>query len=54
VHQSGLLERSDHGDLTAVDLVDSCSIENCGVRRLEADEAIERAVNWKLSGRAEP
>jgi len=35
-------------------LVDCCSIENCGVRKLEADEAIERAVNWKLSGPAEP
>ncbi|MDX6720895.1 MAG: hypothetical protein QOJ63_3149 [Solirubrobacteraceae bacterium] len=28
-------------------LVDRCSIENCGVRKLEADEAIERAVNWR-------
>jgi hypothetical protein len=34
-------------------LVDCCSIENCGVRKLEADEAIERAVSWGLSNRAE-
>jgi hypothetical protein len=47
-----------NGQITGISLlsglVDCCSIENCGVRKLEADEAIERAVNWELSGRARP
>ena len=27
--------------------VDSCSIENCGVRKLSRDEALDRAVGWE-------
>ena len=27
--------------------VSSCSIENCGIRRLTLDEALDRAVNWE-------
>jgi hypothetical protein len=39
-----------NGQITGISLlsglVDCCSIESCGVRKLEADEAIERAVSW--------
>ena len=27
--------------------VDTCSIENCGVRRLSQDEALDRAAGWE-------
>jgi hypothetical protein len=27
--------------------IDSCSIENCGVRMLSQDEALDRAVGWE-------
>ncbi len=28
-------------------VIDSCSIENCGVRKLSRDEALDRAVGWE-------
>jgi hypothetical protein len=28
-------------------VIDSCSIENCGVRKLSRDEALDRAVDWE-------
>ncbi len=47
-----------NGQITGISLlsglVDGCSIENCGVRKLEADEAIERAVSWGVSNQAGP